>query len=84
MTQYAYYFTLSLIEFITFHATARGLSSAEVKGQMISTALLISSCARLVPVFMVIWSYDIPEAAGLVDCVVLVYNTEALRSTHLL
>lgn len=28
---------------------------------------------------MVIWQYDIPESAALVDWVVIVYNTEALN-----
>jgi hypothetical protein len=29
---------------------------------------------------MVIWEYDIPEAAVLVDWAVVIYNIEALRS----
>lgn len=61
---------------------------------MVTTALLVSSCmllplsfhdmlicsgARIVPVFMVIWQYDLPESVALVDWVVMIYNTEALR-----
>lgn len=29
---------------------------------------------------MVIWEYDIPEAAVLIDWVVIVYNIESLKS----
>lgn len=82
LTQYLYFLSLSLIETVAFHVTATALARwwRGEKGKMVSTALLISSSARLIPVFMVIWSYDIPEAAGLVDWAVVVYNTEALKS----
>lgn len=81
--QYLYFLALSLVETLVFHLSARLLSrwwtGHKEAGHMVSTALLISSCARLVPVFMVIWEYDVPEAAGLVDWTVIVYNVEALR-----
>lgn len=33
----------------------------------------------MVPVFMVIWKYDVPEAVALVEWAVIVYNTESIK-----
>ena len=95
LEQYLLFLALSAVETLTFHLSARALANHAPSANMVSTALLISSCtssplslehstnkktgARLIPVFMVIWEYDIPEAAALVDWAVIVYNIEALR-----
>ncbi|KAG5438858.1 hypothetical protein PCK2_000916, partial [Pneumocystis canis] len=45
----------------------------------LSTAILVSSSARLLPVLMVIWSYDTPIANQMIEWVVLYSNFEAIK-----
>ncbi|CCG81540.1 Protein arv1 [Taphrina deformans PYCC 5710] len=87
--QYSYFLALSLLETVVFHISARLLSrfmlgARRASWSMISTALFRQFAdqegAKLVPVFMVIWEYDIPEAAVLIEWVVVIYNIEATRS----
>ena len=44
-----------------------------------STALMISSSTKLLPILMVIWQYDVPAAARAVGWAVVINNIEALK-----
>jgi len=52
------------------------------RGNIISTALFISSSMKLLPILTAIWEYDVPAAARAVGWAVVVNNIEALTSTR--
>jgi lipid intermediate transporter len=52
-----------------------------VRGNIISTALFISSSMKLLPILTAIWEYDVPASARAVGWAVVVNNIEALTST---
>ena len=54
---------------------------ANGRGNIISTALFISSSMKLLPILTAIWEYDVPAAARAVGWAVVVNNIEALTST---
>ncbi|KAJ4400241.1 hypothetical protein N0V91_008806 [Didymella pomorum] len=45
----------------------------------LSTALLVSSCTKLLPILMIIWDYDLPSSATAVSWAVIVNNVAALE-----
>jgi len=45
----------------------------------VSTALLVSSCTKLLPILMVVWEYDLPSSASAVSWAVIVNNVAALQ-----
>src|SRR5436190_20368339 len=49
-------------------------------GNIISTALFISSSMKLLPILTAIWEYDVPASARAVGWAVVVNNIEALTS----
>ena len=51
------------------------------RGNIISTALFISSSMKLLPILTAIWEYDVPASARAVGWAVVVNNIEALTST---
>jgi len=81
IAQYIAYFGLCCAQTAAMHFTIR--ASADwlrqfKRGNAISTALVISSSTKLLPILMVIWQYDVPAAARAVGWAVLVNNIEAL------
>ena len=50
------------------------------RGNIISTALFISSSMKLLPILTAIWEYDVPASARAVGWAVVVNNIEALTS----
>lgn len=53
---------------------------ADGRGNIISTALFISSSMKLLPILTAIWEYDVPASARAVGWAVVVNNIEALTS----
>jgi len=53
---------------------------AHCRGNIISTALFISSSMKLLPILTAIWEYDVPASARAVGWAVVVNNIEALTS----
>ena len=53
---------------------------ANGRGNIISTALFISSSMKLLPILTAIWEYDVPASARAVGWAVVVNNIEALTS----
>lgn len=51
------------------------------RGNIISTALFISSSMKLLPILTAIWEYDVPASARAVGWAVVVNNIEALTSS---
>ena len=51
------------------------------RGNVISTALFISSSMKLLPILTAIWEYDVPASARAVGWAVVVNNIEAMTST---
>lgn len=45
----------------------------------LSTALLVSSCTKLLPLLLIVWDYDLPSAASAVSWAVFVNNVAALE-----
>ncbi|GAO50704.1 Arv1-like protein [Saitoella complicata NRRL Y-17804] len=79
--QYLRFLLLCLVETVAFHLTIRGLARYMLgwtRPNMLSTALFISSSMKLLPILMVIWSYDVLAAARAVGWAVVVNNIEAL------
>jgi hypothetical protein len=56
------------------------LSKVNNRGNIISTALFISSSMKLLPILTAIWEYDVPASARAVGWAVVVNNIEALTS----
>src|SRR5271154_5043079 len=54
--------------------------TAHGRGNIISTALFISSSMKLLPILTAIWEYDVPASARAVGWAVVVNNIEALTS----
>ncbi|KAG4302113.1 hypothetical protein PCANB_001655 [Pneumocystis canis] len=75
--QCLYLLLLCLLETIFFHWIPRIL--ARQWPNALSTAIFVSSSARLLPVLMVIWSYDTPIANQIIEWVVLYSNFEAIK-----
>ncbi|OLL24621.1 Protein arv1 [Neolecta irregularis DAH-3] len=81
LSQYLYLLFLCVCEMTSLHYTIRLLAKWLLgwsKPNAISTALLISSSTKLLPILMVIWSYDVPFAARIVAWVAVLNNIEAL------
>ncbi|ORY82604.1 Arv1 protein [Protomyces lactucae-debilis] len=82
MVQYGYFFVYVLLSTLALHVAAISLARVLCnwrKPHMVSTALFLSSCVKLLPVLMVIWNYDSRTAEALVECAMVAYNIEALR-----
>ena len=84
LAQYVHHAILCIVQTLATHLVQRLLASAWLGwrggGNILSTALLISSGARFLPVLMVVFDYGGKQALDGVDLVVaLFYNVEAVR-----
>ena len=66
-----------LLGYQRYHPTT---SKGNGRGNIISTALFISSSMKLLPILTAIWEYDVPASARAVGWAVVVNNIEALKS----
>lgn len=81
ITQYNYFLIICLTEAITWHVSVRVMARILLgwkRPNALSTALLISSATKLLPILMIIWDYDVPLAAALVGWAVNFNVVEAL------
>lgn len=81
ITQYNYFLIICLTEAVTWHVSVRVMARALLgwtRPNALSTALLISSATKLLPILMIIWDYDVPLAAALVGWAVNFNVIEAL------
>ena len=84
---YLHVLVLCLLEFFIVHLVIRlmvfiTVAKPIVKYNYLSTALIISSFAKLLLILMVIWDFDL-EYSWLVGIIVLSSNAEALSGTCL-
>jgi len=81
--QYLFFLVLCAVETAGLHLSvrwgARWLLGYQ-RGNIISTALFISSSMKLLPILTAIWEYDVPASARAVGWAVVVNNIEALKS----
>ncbi|WBW73233.1 Arv1-like family protein Arv1 [Schizosaccharomyces osmophilus] len=79
--QYLYLLLLCLVETATYQTSIITLMYSLIGWKHWTSAsgsVILSSSTKMLPVFMVIWDYDIPAAAMIVEWVVLFSNMEAL------
>ncbi|EPY52804.1 Arv1-like family protein [Schizosaccharomyces cryophilus OY26] len=79
--QYLYLLLLCLVETATYQISIIALMNVLIGWKHWTSAcgsVILSSSTKMLPVFMVIWDYDIPAAAMIVEWVVLFSNMEAL------
>ncbi|EEB05260.2 Arv1-like family protein [Schizosaccharomyces japonicus yFS275] len=79
--QYLFLLFLCISETIVYHLALLLLLRLCLGWRLFQSAcgaVIMSSSTKMLPVFMVIWDYDVPAAAMVVEWVVLLSNTEAL------
>jgi lipid intermediate transporter len=82
--QYLFFLVLCAAETAGLHLSVRWGARwllGYTRGNIISTALFISSSMKLLPILTAIWDYDVPASARAVGWAVVVNNIEALTST---
>ncbi|KAI9726580.1 MAG: sterol homeostasis protein [Chrysothrix sp. TS-e1954] len=87
--QYIFFLAFCTLCTLAFHLPIRLLTSLKPPFSLlpettlypnrVSTALLVSSCIKLLPILMVIWDYDLPSSASAVSWAVLINNVAALE-----